>query len=79
MPLYEYKCRDCEACFDALRAMSEADEPIACLQCDSENTYRTVSLFSAVGGEGVIAGPGASCGSCTPSASCATCGLRSSN
>jgi positive regulator of sigma E activity len=29
-----------------------------------------------VGGQGVIAGAGSSCGSCTPSASCATCKSR---
>ena len=73
MPLYEYKCQDCEARFDALRAMSQADTPIACPKCGSENTGRMISLFSAIGGEGVIAGAGASCGSCTPSASCASC------
>ncbi len=78
MPLYEYKCLDCEMCFDALRAMSKADAPIACPGCGSENTHRVISLFSAIGGEGVIAGAGASCGSCTPSSSCATCGQRSS-
>lgn len=77
MPLYEYKCSHCETQFDALRAMSEADAPITCPQCGSEETHRAISLFSAVGGEGVIAGAGASCESCTPSASCATCGVRS--
>ena len=79
MPLYEYRCFDCEARFDALRAMSDADAPIACPKCGSESTRRTISLFSAVGGEGVIAGAGAPCGSCTPSASCATCSLKSSH
>jgi len=78
MPLYEYCCSECGTCFDALRAMSDADAPIACPKCSSENTYRAISLFSAIGSEGVIAGAGASCGSCTPSASCATCGLKSS-
>jgi len=77
MPLYEYKCFDCETCFDVLRGMSDADLPIACPKCGSEKTARMISLFSAVGSEGVIAGAGSSCGSCTPSASCATCGLKS--
>lgn len=77
MPLYEYQCSDCKTRFDALRAMSEADAAIACPKCGSENTGRTISLFSAVGSEGVITGAGSSCGSCTPSASCATCGLKS--
>ncbi|MFQ6100049.1 MAG: zinc ribbon domain-containing protein [Anaerolineae bacterium] len=77
MPLYEYKCLDCETCFDALRAMTDADASIVCPKCGSEHTRRVISLFSAVGSEGVIAGAGSSCGSCTLSASCATCGLKS--
>lgn len=77
MPLYEYECSDCEARFEALRAMSAADEAIACPKCEGENTHRVLSLFSAIGGEGVIAGSGASCSSCT-SSSCATCSLRES-
>jgi len=73
MPLYEYKCSDCKTRFDALRAMSKADAPIPCPQCGSMDTHRAISLFSAIGSDGVIAGEGTSCGSCTPSASCATC------
>lgn len=78
MPLYEYKCSDCAIKFDALRAMSDADTPIACPKCGSEKTGRMISLFSAVGSDGVIAGSGSSCGSCKPSASCATCSAGSS-
>lgn len=77
MPLYEYKCSDCETRFDALRSMADADAPIACPKCTSGNTRRAISLFAAIGSEGIIAGAGSSCGSCTPSASCATCGLKS--
>ncbi|MFO7742315.1 MAG: zinc ribbon domain-containing protein [Anaerolineae bacterium] len=77
MPLYEYECPDCGTRFDALRAMSEADDPIACPQCAREDSRRMISLFSAVGDQGVIAGDGGACASCSPSASCATCGVRS--
>ncbi|HET91717.1 MAG TPA: zinc ribbon domain-containing protein [Chloroflexi bacterium] len=76
MPLYEYRCLDCQTSFDALRAMSDADSPIACPQCGSKNTGRKISLFSAIGSEGVIAGAGTSCASCSPSASCATCSIK---
>ena len=76
MPLYEYECSDCETRFDALRGMSQADDPIACPQCESKDTYRVISLFSAIGDQGVIAGQGASCASCSPSASCATCSTK---
>jgi len=77
MPLYEYRCSDCETKFDALRSMSKADMPIACPKCGGQNTHRIISLFSALGSEGIIAGAGSSCGSCTPSASCASCSARS--
>jgi putative FmdB family regulatory protein len=76
MPLYEYECADCGICFDALRAMSEADDPIACPQCEGKETHRLISLFSAVGERGVVAGSGGSCASCSPSSSCATCGAK---
>jgi putative FmdB family regulatory protein len=76
MPLYEYKCLDCETCFDTLRSMGDADAPIACPKCGSENTGRQISLFSAIGSQGVITGAGSACGACTPSASCATCKSR---
>jgi len=73
MPLYEYTCQQCGTCFDALRAMADADKPIACPECGGSETRRAISLFSAIGSSGVIAGAGSSCGSCTPSSSCATC------
>lgn len=76
MPLYEYQCSECDTRFDALRGMAQADDPIACPQCGETGARRTISLFSAIGGEGVIAGGGGACASCSPSASCATCGGR---
>lgn len=76
MPLYEYECSDCETRFDALRGMAQADHPIACPECGGSDTHRMISLFSAIGDQGVIAGEGSSCASCSPSASCATCGAR---
>jgi putative FmdB family regulatory protein len=77
MPLYEYRCLACEKHFDVLRAMSAADKPIACPNCGEVGAKRAISLFSALGSDGIIAGAGGSCGSCTPSGSCATCPSRS--
>ena len=79
MPLYEYCCSECGARFDALRAIADADAPIACPKCGSGSTGRMISLFSAIGGDGVIAGAGSSCGSCAPSSSCATCGMKTAH
>ncbi|MCS7282613.1 MAG: zinc ribbon domain-containing protein [Anaerolineae bacterium] len=75
MPLYEYICQECGHRFDALRPMSKADAPIACPHCGSMQTSRKISLFAAIGSEGIIAGSGSSCSSCTAS-SCASCGSR---
>ncbi len=77
MPIYEYKCADCGAKFDALRRMSQADSPIACVQCQGMNTSRLISLFAARsrgnGGEMRSVGGSSGCASCAAT-SCATCG-----
>jgi putative FmdB family regulatory protein len=75
MPLYEYICQQCQHRFDALRPMSNADAPIACPHCGSQETRRAISLFAAIGSEGLIAGGGSSCTACSAT-SCAGCSSR---
>ncbi|OQY22279.1 MAG: hypothetical protein B6I34_06155 [Anaerolineaceae bacterium 4572_32.1] len=48
MPLYEYHCADCDATFEALRSMNQADETIACRHCNSLHTSRVFSTFAAI-------------------------------
>lgn len=77
MPLYEYYCADCRANFEALRNMSQADEPIACRHCDSLHTSRVLSIFAAVSRSGdgqtrPVAGTGGECTSCSTHR-CSTC------
>jgi len=79
MPIYEYYCPHCEIVFDALRSMSEADEPIACPQCTGTEARRVPSCFAAlVKGEGgtsrSVAGSSA-CAGCTAT-TCSSCGQR---
>ena len=75
MPIYEYRCKDCQELFDALRSMSKADDPIACQNCKSLNTRRQISAAYAHSGGRVIAGGGnsSSCVSCS-GGSCSSCG-----
>ena len=73
MPIYEYVCLDCGERFEQVRLMKEADDPIACLKCDSQHTSRMLSLFFASSGGKVVAGRNSGCGSCA-GGSCATCG-----
>ena len=77
MPIYEYRCTECQATFEKLRPMSKADALASCTNCGSNHTTRAISLFSAIskGGNGesrAISGTGSGCGSCAAT-HCATC------
>lgn len=74
MPLYEYTCQDCGSRFDAFRPIKEADEPIQCKKCFSQNTRRALSLFFAASEGKPVAGSSSSgCSSCS-GGSCSCCG-----
>jgi putative FmdB family regulatory protein len=72
MPIYEYVCEDCGARFEALRAMSQADDPIPCERCHGERTSRALSVVNAHSGGKVVAGGNTACATCAAT-SCATC------
>ncbi|MBM4465604.1 MAG: zinc ribbon domain-containing protein [Chloroflexi bacterium] len=76
MPLYEYYCADCKIKFEALRRMSQADDPIACVRCQGTNTSRLISVFAAISkgssGESRSLGGSSGCASCSAT-SCAAC------
>jgi putative FmdB family regulatory protein len=48
MPLYEYRCRDCDTVFDARRPMAEADAPTLCPDGHTRVT-RLLSVFATTG------------------------------
>jgi putative FmdB family regulatory protein len=75
MPIYEYVCMDCDHQFEIMRAMKDADRPIACVQCSGNHTSRMLSLFNAQSSGRVVAGGNSSCASCSSHA-CSTCGVR---
>ncbi|MEM7681098.1 MAG: zinc ribbon domain-containing protein [Planctomycetota bacterium] len=47
MPLYEYRCDDCQALTEALHRMADADAQTACQACGSTQTRRVNSVFMA--------------------------------
>jgi len=49
MPMYEYRCPDCDRRFEKLRRMAEAEQPADCPQCASKAAARQLSGFAAVG------------------------------
>jgi putative FmdB family regulatory protein len=51
MPIYEYRCKQCENRFEKLRPLAEVHHPAVCPKCQSEQTMRVLSLFAATSSE----------------------------
>ncbi len=73
MPLYEYKCKDCGAHFDALRSMKDADKPIQCRSCNGSHTSRALSVFFAGSDGKSITNSSSGCAGCG-GGQCSSCG-----
>lgn len=53
MPIYEYKCFDCNHVTDVLRPIKRRDHQVVCKSCCSLNTKRLISKTSfSLSGEG---------------------------
>ncbi|HEV8629788.1 MAG TPA: zinc ribbon domain-containing protein [Thermoanaerobaculia bacterium] len=73
MPLYEYRCRDCEERFEVLQRLGETGEGLLCPRCGAGRPDRLLSTFAAGGARETAAsaagfssccrGPGFSCDS----------------
>ena len=51
MPIYEYRCGDCDKVYEERRSFSAMDEARPCTVCGSASTERKVSMsFAVVGG-----------------------------
>jgi putative FmdB family regulatory protein len=48
VPIYEYRCRDCDERFELRRAMAEADEPATCPD-GHVDAVRLLPVFASVG------------------------------
>ena len=46
MPIYEYRCKDCNTCFEKIISSSAAAEKITCAKCKSQNVKKTISAAS---------------------------------
>lgn len=47
MPIYVYKCNDCQAEFEALIPLKEKDKKVVCIACGSKNTQKTTASFKS--------------------------------
>ena len=48
MPLYEFRCKTCDATFEERRAMSAANDPATC-PAGHDDAVRLLSVFASVG------------------------------
>ena len=46
MPLYEYRCRECDHRFEVLQASGEGGETLHCPRCEAEEPQKEFSTFS---------------------------------
>ena len=64
MPLYEYRCDDCQSTFEALAPAAQADAA-SCSSCGSAQVRRLLSVFTsprAAGSDGAAMPAGGCCG-----------------
>lgn len=81
MPIFEYKCNDCGSKFEVLHKSSSNLEEVICPSCQSKNSKKLLSSFSAsIASAGFDSGPSCADGSCgmSPAGGCANgmCGLN---
>ena len=62
MPIFEFRCRKCQACFEVLFRSRDEKLAVDCPQCGSKKVTRQMSAFS--GKIGNTSDGGAGCGSC---------------
>ena len=43
MPVYSFKCLDCDNRFDEVLTIKDRNNPVKCKSCDSGNTQRTIT------------------------------------
>jgi len=59
MPIYEFRCLDCNKYFEAL--VLKSDEEISCPECKGTNIERLMSVCSFKSGESFVSSSSSSC------------------
>ncbi len=63
MPLYEYRCEECDNRFEILQRLGEGADGLTCPSCDAPRLEKMFSTFAAAGTEGSAAeSASAACG-----------------
>jgi putative FmdB family regulatory protein len=51
MPIYEYRCGDCDKKFEVFTPQRMSMDGVVCTSCHSVNVRRLISTFASVGAE----------------------------
>lgn len=79
MPIFEYKCTECNSNYDVFHKTKEKEEDVICPSCSSKSHIKMMSTFSSVMSSGSSSGcEGGSCGMPSYGGGCANgmCGLN---
>ena len=76
MPVYDYRCLDCDATYDVLHKVKEIKDDIVCPSCGSRNSKKLMSVTAVSMGSGSPSS--SSSGSSCDSGTCCggACGLN---
>ncbi len=62
MPIYEYRCEECDLVFPRLQRMGADVQGVTCPICGSEKVERELSTFASTCSEGNAGAAAGSCG-----------------
>ena len=65
MPIYEYRCKDCETVFETfVSSISDADK-VVCKKCGKKNVEKQISSFSSRLSSGAGSAPAGALSGCS--------------
>jgi len=62
MPIYEYRCQECQQLFQKLQSVSAGTNGITCPSCGSPRVERQLSVFASTSRADAAATPASGCG-----------------
>ncbi len=72
MPIYEFKCSDCEEFFEVIVMKSDEEREIKCPKCSCSAVERVVSASNYAMGSSGSSGGGQAGGSCRQERTCSS-------
>jgi putative FmdB family regulatory protein len=64
MPIYEYRCRECDHRFEKLVSMSTPEAEIECPSCNEKEVEKVLSVFASRVGHDVAPMAASGCTTC---------------